>query len=239
MSTESRSERYYDEFSASYERHRHQGYHRLLDDLEVGLAQRYCGDRVLEVGCGTGLILERLERRSQQAVGLDLSRGMLAHARSKELTVVQGAADALPFADASFDTVVSFKVLPHVQPIRQALQELARVTAPGGHLLLEFYNVYSLRGVIKRLKQPTAIGAAFNDEDVFTRLDSPARMRSYLPAELRLLGVRGVRVITPVAQLHRLPLLGPLAGRAERWAADAPGLRWLGGFLILILQKVE
>ena len=53
------------------------------------------------------------------------------------------------------------------------------------------------------------------------------------------MGVRGVRVLTPVAQLHRVPVLGSLLRHCERLAADAPGLRWLGGFLILILQKTD
>ena len=238
MSDTSRSESYYDEFSSTYERHRHQGYHQLIDELEVGLARRYCGQRVLEAGCGTGLILERLRRFSQHAVGVDLSRGMLSLAEERGLDVLQGTVDAIPFADATFDTVVSFKVLPHVPPIREALIELTRVTRPGGHLLLEFYNRHSLRGLIKQLKRPTIIGAQYTDEDVFTRLDTPAEMRSYLPPNVRLLGVRGVRVLTPLALAHRVPVVRRVLSCGERWAADAPGIKWLGGFLVLILQKV-
>ena len=238
MSNTSRSESYYDEFSSTYERHRHHGYHQLIDELEVGLVRRYFGDRVLEAGCGTGLILERLGWFSQQAVGVDLSRGMLSLAGQRGLTVMQGTVDALPFADETFDTVVSFKVLPHVPPIRETLTELTRVTRPGGHLLLEFYNRHSLRGLIKQLKRPSTIGATYTDEDVYTRLDTPAEMRSYLPPNVKLLGVRGVRVLTPLALAHRVPLVRTVLSHGERWAADAPAVKWLGGFLILILQKV-
>ncbi len=237
MSNTSRSESYYDEFSSTYERHRHHGYHQLIDELEVGLVRRYCGDRVLEAGCGTGLILQRLQSICGQAVGVDLSSGMLSLARERGLTVTQAAVDALPFADETFDTVVSFKVLAHVPPIRETLVELTRVTRPGGHLLLEFYNRYSLRGLIKQLKKPTTIGATYNDEDVFTRLDTPAEMRSYLPPNVELLGVRGVRVLTPLALAHRVPVVKTLLSHGERWAADAPAVRWLGGFLVLILRK--
>lgn len=237
MSDTSRSESYYDEFSATYERHRHHGYHVLIDELEVGIARRYCGQRVLEAGCGTGLILERLARYADQVVGLDLSRGMLSVARDRGLTVAQGSVDALPFADDSFDTVVSFKVLAHVPPIRETLAELTRVTRPGGHLVLELYNRRSLRGLIKQLKRPTTIGATYTDEDVFTRLDTPDEMRSYLPPNAELLDVRGVRVLTPLALVHRIPVVRTLLAHGERWAADAPGLKWLGGFLVLILRK--
>jgi ubiquinone/menaquinone biosynthesis C-methylase UbiE len=240
MAEESRSRSYYDEFSETYEHHRGRGYHAMLDDLEVELVRRYCGGgTLLEAGCGTGLILDRLAPHCQAAMGVDLSAGMLSHAASRDLTVVQGQLDDLPFADDAFDTVVSFKVLAHVKPIQKAMQELARVTRPGGHMLLEFYNRRSLRGMIKQLKRPTRIGSTYDDEDVYTRLDSPAQLRTYLPAGVRLLGVRGVRVLTPVAQLHAVPVVGSLLRRGEFLAADAPGLRWLGGFIILILQKTE
>lgn len=237
MSRTDRSRAYYDEFSASYEDQRHRGYHQLLDELEVDLVHRYGGDRVLEAGCGTGLILQRLQQNHREVVGVDLSAGMLARARGRGLQVVQASLEALPFADESFDTVCSFKVLAHVPRIERALAELARVTRPGGALLLEFYNLYSLRGAIKRLKQPTRIGQTYTDADVFTRLDTPARIRSYLPQSLHWEGVRGVRVLTPLAQAHDLPLFGPALAAAERVAADAPLLRWLGGFLIVILRK--
>jgi ubiquinone/menaquinone biosynthesis C-methylase UbiE len=233
-----RAREYYDEFSASYERERARGYHALIDELECELAARYCaGRRVLEAGCGTGLILRRLAPLARHAVGIDLSGGMLARARDRRLSVAQCPVDALPFADGSFETVVSFKVLAHVPAIERALRELARVTRPGGHLVLEFYNRFSLRTLLKLLKRPSRIGVRFDDGDVHTRYDSLARIRGYLPPELELCAVRGVRVLTPVAQVHDLPLVADLLAAAERIAADAPGLRLLGGFLIVVLRK--
>lgn len=237
MSHTDRSRRYYDQFAATYEDHRGRGYHKMLDDLEVELVDRLAGHRVLEAGCGTGLILERIAATGREAVGVDLSPGMLARARERGLTVVEASLTDLPFEDAGFDTVVSFKVLAHVPDIRRALRELSRVTRPGGTLLLEFYNLLSLRGLVKRLKRPTRISGAYTDHDVHTRLDLPWRIAGHLPPELRLRGVRGVRVLTPAAAVHDVPVLGELLVRAERLAADAPGLRWLGGFLIAILEK--
>ena len=232
-----RSRRYYDEFSNSYEEHRQRGYHRLIDDLEIDLASRYCRGRVLEAGCGTGLILQRLTPLCGRAVGIDLSAGMLSRARERGLVTVQGSIDRLPFPPNHFDAVVSFKVLAHVPTIEQTLAELSRVTRPGGHLVLEFYNRYSMRTLIKRIKQPSRIGQRFNDEDVFTRFDSLSTIRSYLPQELELFGTRGVRVITPVAQVHDVPLLREVLAFAERLAGRAPLLRDLAGFLVVILRK--
>jgi SAM-dependent methyltransferase len=241
MSDESRSKDYYDEFSATYERHRARGYHALIDDLEVDLVRRHAARTpqiaILEAGCGTGLILRRLAELSRRVVGLDLSAGMVRQAHERGLTVLQGSLDELPLGDDVFDLVASFKVLAHVPAIERALAELVRVTRPGGHLLLEFYNRHSLRTLVKVLKQPTRIGATFNDEDVYTRFDTWADIQRYVPAGVRIVGVRGVRVLTPIARVHDLPLLGRLVERAERWAADAPLLRRLGGFLIVVLQK--
>lgn len=235
MSEKSRSREYYDDFSATYEDRRHHGYHKLIDDLEVGIVKRYLrGGRVLEAGCGTGLILSRL---GPGAVGLDLSPGMLSLARQRGLNIVQGSVDGLPFADDAFDTVVSFKVLPHVPAIQQALSDLARVTRPGGHLILEFYNRRSLRGLVKLLKRPTKISGRFHDENVFTRLDTLCQIRGYLPAGLELVDIHGVRVVTPLARFIDLPLVGAFLSRTEHLAAHAPLLRRYGGFLVVVLKK--
>lgn len=232
-----KAERYYDEFAASYEAQRHRGYHRLLDELEVELVERYCHGRVLEAGCGTGLILSRIAERFDAPLGIDLSAGMLALARKRALRVSQASVDALPFRSDSFDAVVSFKVLAHVPDIGRTVSELARVTRPGGTLVLEFYNRLSLRYLIKRLKHPTRIGRSFTDEDVFTRYDGLGDVRSYLPANVQLEAVHGIRVATPAAQLHDLPLVAPLLARFERVARDLPGLRRLGGFLIIVARR--
>lgn len=232
------TERYYDDFSDSYEQQRHRGYHRMLDNLEVELALKYCtGKRVLEAGCGTGLILQRLDRAAARAIGVDLSGGMLSRARRRRLSAIQGSVDALPFADGFFDAVVSFKVLPHVPQISAALAELARVTRAGGALLLEFYNPHSLRHLIKRAKRPNRIGASHTDDDVYTRFDDISAIRSALPPGLTIERIRGVRIFTPAAPVHDLPLVGPLLRGAERAAADAPLLRRFGGFTIVVARK--
>lgn len=229
---------YYDDFASWYERERGQGYHRMLDDLEVELVARYGrGKRILEVGCGTGLILERVRGFAAQAVGLDLSAGMLARARDRGLPVVQGSATALPYPDASFDVVYSFKVLAHVADIRTALAEMARITRPGGYVLAEFYNALSLRYLIKALKPPSAVSEQTSDEAVYTRYDTPSRIKRHLPPTLAYRTMRGVRIVTPVSHVHRIPGVGSLFRHAEERLADLPGARALGGFLIVVAQR--
>jgi ubiquinone/menaquinone biosynthesis C-methylase UbiE len=235
---------YYDEFASSYERYRHAGYHVFLDELETATVRRYLRPEmhILEAGCGTGLVLNRLAPHAARSYGVDLSRGMVKKAHERQLTVVQGSVTDLPFADASFDLVCSFKVLAHVQQIERAMAEMARVLRPGGILLAEFYNRRSLRYLIKRLKPPTRISQAapdFNDEAVFTRYDTLRTITDYLPPGMSVENVHGVRVLTPLPIFHRLPLVAPLLQAAERLAADLPGLRHLGGFLIVAARKTQ
>lgn len=229
---------YYDRFAPGYERERHHGYHQLIDELELDLIKRYGahGD-VVEAGCGTGLLLRSIAPLARSAIGVDLSRGMLRPARARGLRVVQGSLTAVPLPSESADLVYSMKVLPHVPPIREAIAELCRLVRPGGHLLLEFYNPYSLRYLAKRLGGPTRIADGTTDHDVFTRYDTVARARTYLPASLEMVGVRGVRVVTPLSRVIALPVVGRAFTAVERVACDLPGLRRLGGFLILVLRK--
>src|SRR5262245_50806400 len=234
---------YYDEFSKTYERHRRpnhrDGYHALVDDLEVDRCVRYgAGKDVLECGCGTGLILERLRDHARRAVGIDLSPGMLELARGRDLDVHEGSVTALPFPDATFDVTCSFKVLAHVPEIERALGEMVRVTRPGGHVLAEFYNPLSLRGLLKKVGPAGAIADAAKESDVYTRFDSPAAVRKLVPPNARLVATRGVRIVTPAAVAMKVPVLGATLKLAERLLCDTR-LSNFGGFFIAVLQKEQ
>jgi ubiquinone/menaquinone biosynthesis C-methylase UbiE len=229
---------YYDDFAGWYEKERHLPYHRMLDDLEVELVERYArGKDVLEIGCGTGLILVRAAQFARRAFGIDLSAGMLQKAHERGLAVVQASATALPLATASVDVAYSFKVLAHVPDIQGALREMTRVVRPGGWVLAEFYNARSLRRLVKALKPPSAVSDTTSDEHVFTRYDDAATIRSYLPPELDWVATRGIRVITPVAKVLEVPLVGAAVRWAEHRLADLPGARHAGGFLVACCRR--
>lgn len=239
MSTDrdANSRAYYDDFSTGYERERHRGYHALLDELEFDVVEPLVrGREVLEVGCGTGLILEKLARIARRAEGVDLSPGMLEHARRRGLTVKEGSATELPYPDGSFDVAVSFKVLAHVPDIERALSEMARVVRPGGHIIAELYNPWSVRYLAKRLAGPQPISDGRTEADVFTRWDSPTRAKALLPSTVEFVDFAGVRVFTPAAFVHKIPLVAGFFAQAERLATKSP-LRRFGGFLIAIAKK--
>ncbi len=231
---------YYDDFSGWYERERHLPYHRMLDDLEVALVRRYgTGKDVFEVGCGTGLILGRAAEFARTASGIDLSGGMLAKAAQRGLSVAQASATALPIATASVDVAYSFKVLAHIPDIAGAMREMARIVRPGGWVLAEFYNARSIRRLVKALKPPSAVSETTHDEHVFTRYDDARAIRSYLPPELDWVATRGIRVITPVAKVLEVPVLGQVVRWAEHRLADLPGARDVGGFLVACCRRTR
>jgi len=233
---------YYDAFSRRYEHRRGEndpgGYHDLLDELEAGLVARYgTGREVLEVGCGTGLVLERIHGFARRAVGVDLSPGMLERARKRGLEVLEGSATSLPWGEASFDVTCAFKVLAHVPEIERALSEMARVTRPGGHVIAEFYNPHSLRGLVKRLTPAGLVAERTRESDVFTRYDSPAAVRRYLPPHTSIVASRGVRIVTPAAAAMRIPGVRGALRTAERALCDGP-LRAFGGFWIAVIERL-
>ena len=99
------------------------------------------GSRVLDVGCGTGVLAREALRRVGQegrVVGLDLNEGMLSVAARTEPAVEwrHGDAAALPFEDATFDVVVSQFALMYFPDRPASLREMWRTLAPGGRLAI-------------------------------------------------------------------------------------------------------
>jgi SAM-dependent methyltransferase len=104
------------------------------------------GQRVLDIACGTGVLAREAAARvgaNGQVVGLDPSPGMLAvaEALAPEIEWREGSAGSLPFADHTFDAVVSQFGLMFFPDRRQALREMLRVMAPGGRLALAVWDV--------------------------------------------------------------------------------------------------
>jgi SAM-dependent methyltransferase len=129
---------------------------RLRHDLPDDVLK---GQRILDAGCGTGEVAASLRLRGAQTVCVDLTRAAVARNRTLHPGVTACQADVLnlPFSDGAFDHCVSIGVLHHTPDCRRGLAELARVTRPGGRIVVLLYAAgtpyhlaYRLTGGLRR-----------------------------------------------------------------------------------------
>lgn len=132
-----------------------------LREADAGLLGAVRGRRVLELGCGAAAGARWLARAGADAVGLDLSAGMLRHARAGaarsrvRVPLVQADGLALPFRDRSFDAVATaFGAVPFVADSAALMREVARVLRPGGRWV--FAVTHPMRWIF--LDDPTERG---------------------------------------------------------------------------------
>jgi demethylmenaquinone methyltransferase / 2-methoxy-6-polyprenyl-1,4-benzoquinol methylase len=137
------------------------------------------GERVLDVATGTGMVAaELLERSDCSVVGLDQSAAMLGAARARfagqaangdsepttcaarpaRVELIEGQAEALPFADASFDALTFTYLLRYVDDPRATMRELARVVRPGGRVASLEFGVPPRRAARAAWRLYTTIG---------------------------------------------------------------------------------
>jgi glycosyltransferase involved in cell wall biosynthesis len=105
-------------------------WHRSRHQIAVNWARG--SGRILDAGCGSSLIIQSLNN----AVGMDFNLGKLRFLRRYGMPLVRGSAFALPFADNSFDCVISQEVIEHLPYDEGIFQEMSRVLKPGGIVLL-------------------------------------------------------------------------------------------------------
>ncbi len=113
----------------------------------LGVLGDVAGRRVLDLGCGGGLMTEAYARAGAHAVGIDISRPSLGAARRHALSesiassrYLAARAEALPFPDACFDAVCSADSLEHVDDLFAVLAEAERVLRPGGLFVFDTVN---------------------------------------------------------------------------------------------------
>ena len=137
-------------------------------------------ERALDVGCGTGALAYALAPLVGEVVGVDSSEEYLAAARADapdNCTFVLGDAEALPFPYGDFDLVGCLRVLHHVARPELVVSEIARVTRPGGRILIadQLGDVDPMRSLeldrFERARDPS-----------HTRLLPDADIRGYLDA---------------------------------------------------------
>jgi ubiquinone/menaquinone biosynthesis C-methylase UbiE len=163
------------------------------------------GLRVLEVACGRGGFVREMARGGAQATGCDFSFSALRVARRKmadasggSASLVHGDAQQLPFADNSFDRIVSCENIEHLPDVRSAILEMFRVTRPGGKLFLTTPNYANLTGLYEFYAR--ARRGARQDDQPFDR-------RQWFPQIRKWIGGAGWNILATDGTVHQFPVL--------------------------------
>ncbi|HDR16120.1 MAG TPA: class I SAM-dependent methyltransferase [Desulfobacteraceae bacterium] len=141
----------FDEWPEKYDRWFETPIGGIVKEVESRLVMKHlepaAGERILDAGCGTGIFTADFLKAGTDVVGLELSYPMVARAARKlsgrPFTPVAGDMTALPFADECFDKVVSVTAIEFIADAEGAVEELFRVTKPGGRVLVATLNSLS------------------------------------------------------------------------------------------------
>jgi ubiquinone/menaquinone biosynthesis C-methylase UbiE len=233
----------YDREAAYYDARRYKSSEgRFFSDLETKVVLSWLAlspaAKVLDVPAGTGRLSVALADTGATAIGVDISANMLGVARAKSangasrVRFAQGSGAALPFADDTFDGVVSFKffhLIPNDQK-RQFIVDMARVLKPGRPLVVEFNSPYY--GIVLAWLRYT-----------FRKKHSGGmRMKCLFPDQVLPL-FEGLEVTR--TQGVKLPFSGALArlfgssaiDRLNLWFGSLPGLKYLSYAIIVEARK--
>jgi SAM-dependent methyltransferase len=170
---------------------------------QLGSVRGLC---VLEVACGRGGFVKELSRNGARVTGCDFSLAALSVGKKKLqalengnlAALIQGDAQALPFADESFDAVVSCETIEHVPDVRKALREMWRVARPGAKLFLTTPNYANLMGLYElyaRLRHPGR------------RDDQPFDRRQWFPQIRACVRGAGWTILRSDGTVHQLPIV--------------------------------
>jgi ubiquinone/menaquinone biosynthesis C-methylase UbiE len=218
---------------------------------------------VLELGCGAGQLAVALAQRGLRVRAIDSSDAMVELARqhtqqvepgvAEKLLVTTGDAYSPPFEDASFDLVVAVGLVPWLQRPRQAIREMARVTRPGGYIIVTSANLVALINFLDPLLNPAlpplkrSIKEALERNGLGSRQPSMRfHMCGYVDRTLVKTGLVKVRGTTlgfgPITLFRRKVLPEPLGVAIHRRLqklADrgVPGLRSAGTTYLVLARK--
>ncbi len=205
------------------------------------------GARVLVDGCGVGMYVRRLRAFTPGVYGMDIEFDRVAEGARDLPGLAVAPAEALPYPDNTFDTVLSHEVLEHVADDCQAVAEIARVLRPGGRLIAFVPNrlfPFETHGVYWRGQYH------FGNAPLVNWLPDPLRnrlaphVRAYTEGDLRRLlaglPLRVVHLTQVYPGYDNITARRPALGRAIRqvtYALESTPLRRFGLSHFAVLEK--
>lgn len=193
------------------------------------------GRRVLELGCGTGIFLEKLAARGAAITGIDLSADLLGRCAARmagaaNVRLVRGNAMQMPFPDGSFDAVYGSSILHHLD-LAAALAEVTRVLRPGGRLAFAEPNILNPQVVVMfRLGLTKRYFGVSPDEMAFSRFRAAAAARRAGLGEVEVVPFDFLHPATP-------PSLISAVERAGRGLERVPVVREIAGSMVIAAVK--
>lgn len=239
-------------------RDRHTAILNWIDDLALAP-----GSQALEIGCGAGFMAIALAQRRLHVYGIDSAEAMIDQARQNAgesgtapavLSFEVSDVYSLPYKDASFDLLTAIGVLPWLDKAELAVREMARVTKPGGYIILTTANRAGLASLLDPLISPVLQPLKLRVKRVFVRLGlrqpSPAMVfhsNSSIESLLRQMDLAKIKEMTRgfgFSLFRHAVLPEPLGAALNRWLqhlADRGvfGLRTTGMAYIVMVRKVS
>ena len=220
------------------------------------------GDLILEVGCGSGILIPGLPR-GVVYTGVDVSSYGLSQARArfKAVSFIEASSDKLPFNSGAFLYVVSVFALEHFPKPKESLDEIIRVLKPGGYLLLLAPNLEFPFARLNAIRHLSLIHRMFfmvkRIGDYFLRLFGVFTFRTIAenytettgrydrPDDDLTYAVSSFEVINYLSRRHSLRLLaGGVPTTSSDWCGHLrkivqflPAMRYYGGVLFVVMEK--
>jgi ubiquinone/menaquinone biosynthesis C-methylase UbiE len=202
-------------------------------DAVVRLGQMKPGDRVADLGCGSGAFTELLTKRGLNAVGLDISPKLIELALKKYpgIEFLEGDAENLPFADGSLDGVLLSGLVHHFPQPQRLAQETFRVLKPGGRFVAFDPNrmnpmMYLYRDRSSPLYSP--VGVTENERPILALDAAAVFRRAGFAVETEYLARLPYRFVESGAAGAALPIYNAI----DRWIFTLPFMARLSPFVL-------
>jgi len=154
--------------------------------------------KILDVGCGAGVMAKEVANRGYEILGMDYSYNMLKKAKAicnvstkSGITFFRGDIEFLPFKDSIFDMVICLGVITYLKSEYKALHEMSRILKPGGTMILSILNKFSLGKCldisifVKRKLQRIAANKIVSWEKIAEIEENHFTLKSYFMPSLR------------------------------------------------------